>query len=1173
MHKGRHSNINFLIMLILFRIKNIQEGLKNGKKEEEKEKAIDMHRGNAKPILIVLTFLFLVSVASAYTIEGKSVIFEDSYAKLEIYPYKTSQPVNDFTQYFELTNKTAAEADLYAAAIFDAPLANTKIWLWHPIVYGWIEENYACGDEFTYELNVGPEPNKHYGECYYTIYDVNGELGGDVNVYLWQGSFRTGNLATGTVYFDVYGRISQGYYSNITSNFSYYNGGAEHYYYSTSSLHFNPYETKKLKINFEPQSISGKWEAVGWTGASWNCILSDTCNRIWRIDPWWDNDFSYKQQLTLDTDQLSGNVINDHVILVHIGADNTDFWTNINTDVNDVRFTNAAEDTAYDYHIEDIDYAGNDANIWVEVTDTFTSDTNLMMYMYYGDADSVDAQDEAGTYNSDYNVVLHMDQLDANALDSTNNNYDLNETNNPSGSITGRIGKGIDYGNNRYASNPTLLDGNNNVVSFSFWFKSDATINSTVNRYAFYKSKNSNNYYAFVLGADTAGEAMGVTKSQATTISLLAGGPWNANTWYHMVFTSDTDNDHYELYSDGVSIDSDDNVLAAMDLGAANPFYIAENGASYFDGVIDELKIFNIALTDDDAKLLYLSESDTLISFGAEQEPDEITADFNYTTPGVLDPENGINSTSVDLNDTSTFLPLIIPNAYVWAVDDINFSSDQNTSYAFTAVGDYNVCLTVFADANTYSNQGCHTITVSQAPQSVDFTWAINAYANSDVNIQFTDISTTDNTDVNYWWFYADTNYFSTDQNANVKFAIYGDLNVCHVVTDNDANKQTCKIFDSTVVTVKIPKDEDTDAQLTPFEFQIYTIPTQNYTNLSSDTNFFIFTFVEDIYSFIVDFNSDYYERAYNVTADGNYYIIQPYLAAVADSISTTVYTKYYSNFTSYPGIRVESYKDIGGEETLIESVVTDAKGEALMSFIVNDVYTIKAYDGDTFVAEETLNATSADLYIYIDIKDVVWGVLTTPLVITKFRPIGGRIYVSTTLTQEITVSEGTPSMIHITVTNQDVNIYDTNWTTGIAGGLTNIILISDLSGIDANYVLEITVYVHLTNGTVFIDKAYYTLPTGIDIWQLLTDVRADFGCSTDTGEPCFFLLMFSFFISLMACGAVAINFAFMNAKGLVILFLAILGLFTLFGWVPVILFGLICFAGIGAVIFMSREG
>lgn len=107
---------------------------------------------------------------------------------------------------------------------------------------------------------------------------------------------------------------------------------------------------------------------------------------------WWNSDWWYKQKIVLNTKALSltGDITKDTVIFVDINSTQTSFWDGINSDGSDIRFVSGDELTEYDFHFEGFDYAGQDLNAWVEVTQDFTAAEDTNIYVYYGNSGAVD---------------------------------------------------------------------------------------------------------------------------------------------------------------------------------------------------------------------------------------------------------------------------------------------------------------------------------------------------------------------------------------------------------------------------------------------------------------------------------------------------------------------------------------------------------------------------------------------------------------------------------------------------------------------------------------------------------------------------------------------------------------------------------------------------------------
>jgi len=84
--------------------------------------------------------------------------------------------------------------------------------------------------------------------------------------------------------------------------------------------------------------------------------------------------------------------------------------------------------------------------------------------------------------------------------------------------------------------------------------------------------------------------------------------PMTDTEWHHVVTTFDTTTGTIKVYLDGVCDEhTTDDVLASKDpdhlvIGAAR--FLQTNAAYYFNGIIDELAIFNVALTEDEINIL-----------------------------------------------------------------------------------------------------------------------------------------------------------------------------------------------------------------------------------------------------------------------------------------------------------------------------------------------------------------------------------------------------------------------------------------------------------------------------------------------------------------------------------------------------------------------------------------
>ena len=353
--------------------------------------------------------------------------------------------------------------------------------------------------------------------------------------------------------------------------------------------------------------------------------MTDTCQKTLKLDPWWDAGavWGFKQKLTAHTDEiLSGNITNDHAILVDVNADNTDFWANVENDGRSVRFIAANETTTYDYHFERFDAGADRMIAWVEVTDTFTSGAVTEFYMYYGNSDATDAQNENGTYPEDYNVVWHMAEATA-QLDSTSYGWDLTKNNTVGTEDEAKIGYGLTFTNAGTMSNATLGDNSYSAHTLAFWFKPEGGHEAAAGHdYLINKENSASNYLNTLLHSDfgqmvfyntTGGVALKLDSIQTS---------WN-DEWYHAVLTFIAGSPGtMNIYINGSLDATTDDSTAIMGAGTGQDWYVGGDplGTADYEGMIDEVKWFQgTVLTADEVSLMYASENITLIEFGAQE--------------------------------------------------------------------------------------------------------------------------------------------------------------------------------------------------------------------------------------------------------------------------------------------------------------------------------------------------------------------------------------------------------------------------------------------------------------------------------------------------------------------------------------------------------------------------
>lgn len=420
-----------------------------------------------------------------------------------------------------------------------------------------------------------------------------------------------------------------------------------------------------------------------------------------------------------------------------------------------------------------------------------------------------------------------------------------------------------------------------------------------------------------------------------------------------------------------------------------------------------------------------------------------ILASFSVTPPSPigLDPENNITNINVDFNSTSTEVGLTDVN-YTWFVDDINVSTDQNYSRDFNgADADFNIALLVQGqDTDTfYSSQSDTNFLLRTTAQGLDINFTYNNFVNNaDVNFGLT--STSDPSTINYVvWGGDDFDFNRTGLQIRFDYNANGVKEVCAIVNSTgDVNGSRCESFTVTRVLVKIPKDEQTSQNLTPFSVSTSDITQQLYSNQSNDLNVFLFFQGGDDQNvlFTTDYNASYYS-GHNLiqTSDSQtFQTLQPLLVLISESVSAVFHVINAITQNTIPEVIIESRQ--GG--TLIESTITDSTGDATLSFIVGDTYNLTFIYQGVIVLEQEIRPINTEYFIYLFLEDIITQPQDPETITITFDPSIGQVQEEEdgnfTLTQTITTTKSSITSINIQVDQNGVLFYDTNFSNASGG-------------------------------------------------------------------------------------------------------------------------------------------
>ena len=262
---------------------------------------------------------------------------------------------------------------------------------------------------------------------------------------------------------------------------------------------------------------------------------------------WWNDDWSYRKPITLDTSPKGGNIaqpVGRMPLLIRLHPGNFQF-DGVAKNGADVRFVGPDGKTPLNYQIENFDPVMGVAQIWLDVTD-LPSNGQQTIWMYYGNAKAPALSSGAATFDADYTLVYHFDEQSGQPpKDATayGNNAASGALRTVDGGIAGNAGRfdGSTVLTLPASSSLDVKDGGS--FSFSAWIKLDALPTTATLIYGHRQDGK-----ALLIGIDGGApfvEVDGGSAPQRTS----AGASLKAGQWTHLAVTAG--NGQIVLYVNG----------------------------------------------------------------------------------------------------------------------------------------------------------------------------------------------------------------------------------------------------------------------------------------------------------------------------------------------------------------------------------------------------------------------------------------------------------------------------------------------------------------------------------------------------------------------------------------------------------------------------------------------
>jgi biopolymer transport protein ExbB len=308
---------------------------------------------------------------------------------------------------------------------------------------------------------------------------------------------------------------------------------------------------------------------------------------------WWQTDWSYRKQITIDTTPKGANIpqVTGRVpVLIRLHSGNFSF-SDAQEAGNDLRFVNSDDKTPLPFHVEQFDPLLGVAAVWVDIPD-FPAGSAKQIWLYYANKKAPAGGDVVGTFDADYTLVYHFDES-AGSPPKDKTAYANNAQNAPAGIDDGAIvGKGARFagtGPITAAASASLAVTGGAPFTFSAWVKTEAS----GPRQALYAR--AGNGSALVIGLDSGApfaEIQGAGAARVAAPQAIAKGQWT-----RIAFTADGKT--LALYVNGKSVATAAGALPALNsitgFGGAPQGEVFPSPPTPFTGEMDEIRLSKVA--------------------------------------------------------------------------------------------------------------------------------------------------------------------------------------------------------------------------------------------------------------------------------------------------------------------------------------------------------------------------------------------------------------------------------------------------------------------------------------------------------------------------------------------------------------------------------------------------
>jgi hypothetical protein len=347
------------------------------------------------------------------------------------------------------------------------------------------------------------------------------------------------------------------------------------------------------------------------------------------------------------------------------------------------------------YEIEEWNETGT-SYVWVKVPEIDARSNTDHIWMYYGNNSASAGEDPDRVWNSNFEAVWHLNDDPGpggpgDIIDSTANDNDgtAEASMTSTDLVSARIGDGLVFdGADDLISAPQIFTGSIDAtnLTYSAWIKIDA-----FNDWGAVLNQGQYEYEVVTRGTPSA-DGLSISNDSGGDHDY-GGSALSTGTWYYVSAVKTGTEHRLIVYNDSGLLE---NAFSTESSGnnwghTHTTFYLGHNGAGdgWFEGIIDEARVSNVARSADWIAAEYVSMTGAFVSYSGEESAPALSGIIANDTDGDGDPLNAIlidgpsKAASFTLNADGTFSYTPFTgytgaDSFTYRVNDVIGGGDSN---------------------------------------------------------------------------------------------------------------------------------------------------------------------------------------------------------------------------------------------------------------------------------------------------------------------------------------------------------------------------------------------------------------------------------------------------------------------------------------------------------------